>query len=233
MSIAWMLADAAAPRALQNDCLCGGRLNRSVCLLQPAHPYGRRVHHDFKAYHLGQEVLLQPLDAREAVTLQYAQVQADLQSQSEPARHQISEAEAPAATPAAAPPWRPLLLPPLRCWPLRLLMPATPPLRLRGGRSCALRRREMLARQETAGVVRPMDTSPAAGSPDVRSTSAAAATSPLRSAESRVRFQGQPVKQAYRPYPTPLLSEMFDDSALAASQSPTQAREAPGSAPRR
>eukprot|EP00965_Chrysotila_dentata_P186359 6152943-Pleurochrysis_carterae.AAC.1 len=63
----------------------------SVTMLQRAHPFERRVHHDIKAYGLGHDVLLQS-----------AESQADVE-RAVAARHQTGEAEALAVAPTAAP----------------------------------------------------------------------------------------------------------------------------------
>eukprot|EP00965_Chrysotila_dentata_P049631 1645347-Pleurochrysis_carterae.AAC.1 len=101
-----MLADASAQRALQNGCRWGGRFNRSVAMLQRAHPFGRRVHHDMKAYHLGANALLQSVEAREATANHYIQSQAAVE-RAVATRNQVDTVEAPAvesvAAPAAAP----------------------------------------------------------------------------------------------------------------------------------
>eukprot|EP00965_Chrysotila_dentata_P010426 339417-Pleurochrysis_carterae.AAC.1 len=69
-------------------------------MLQQAHPFGRRVQNDMKAYGLGDDVVLRPPEVREAVARHYAQSQADVE-RAVAARHQAGEAEAPAVAPAA------------------------------------------------------------------------------------------------------------------------------------
>eukprot|EP00965_Chrysotila_dentata_P131522 4347693-Pleurochrysis_carterae.AAC.1 len=96
-----MLADASAQRALQNECRWGGRFNRSVTMLQRAHPFGRRVHYDMKAYHLGADALLQSTEVREAAVSHYIQSQAAVE-RAVATRYQVDAVEAPAVAPAVA-----------------------------------------------------------------------------------------------------------------------------------
>eukprot|EP00965_Chrysotila_dentata_P102682 3390216-Pleurochrysis_carterae.AAC.1 len=75
-------------------------------MLQRAHPFRRRVHHDMKAYHLGNDALLQPVEIREAAANHYIQSQAAVE-RAVANRDQEAMAEAPVEapddTPAAAP----------------------------------------------------------------------------------------------------------------------------------
>eukprot|EP00965_Chrysotila_dentata_P047676 1581554-Pleurochrysis_carterae.AAC.1 len=55
-----MIEAAEAQRRLQKDCQWGGRLSRSISMLQRAEPNGRRFHHDLSAYGLDARVMLTP-----------------------------------------------------------------------------------------------------------------------------------------------------------------------------
>eukprot|EP00965_Chrysotila_dentata_P078553 2588675-Pleurochrysis_carterae.AAC.2 len=102
-SLARMLADVSVQRALQNECRWGRRFNRSVTMLQRAHPFGRRVHHDMKAYGLGDDALLQTAEVRADVARQYVHQSQEEAERAVATRHQTGAAEAPAVGPAAAP----------------------------------------------------------------------------------------------------------------------------------
>eukprot|EP00965_Chrysotila_dentata_P127649 4221287-Pleurochrysis_carterae.AAC.1 len=61
-----MIAAAEAQRSLQQECQWGGRLSRSISMLQRAEPNGRRLHHDLSAYGLNDCVMLAPRRAQQA-----------------------------------------------------------------------------------------------------------------------------------------------------------------------